>query len=90
MPRLLGAHTDFSLEPRLFYREPSRAALWDDDFQWKNDANNLLILRAAAKIAHRVSAFTTLKADYAYSLERDQTGDENVEISTGATTFEAN
>ena len=90
MPRLLGAHTDFSLEPRLFYREPSRAALWDDDFQWKNDANNLLILRAAAKIAHRVSAFTTLKADYAYSLERDQTGDEDVEISTGATTFEAN
>lgn len=90
MPRLLGANTDFSLEPRILYREPSRPALWDDDFLLQRHPENLLILRAAAKVAHRFSPFTTLKADYAYALEVDKTGEETVRIRTGSTTLEAN
>ncbi|MDE0881803.1 MAG: BamA/TamA family outer membrane protein [Myxococcota bacterium] len=90
LPRLLGPNTDFSIEPRLYYREPNRPfpTLGEGFFRLQNDHD--LILKGVLKVAHRFSQFSTLVANYTYALDRDVNGGQMSIVRTGATAIEGN
>ena len=90
MPRLLGPNTDFSIEPKVYYREPEREFPQINQQFFRLEENQDLILKGVIKVAHRFSRFSTLIANYTYALDRDINGGIQSAVRTGATSLEGN
>ena len=90
MPRLLGPNTDFSIEPKVYYREPDRDFPQIDERFFTFEDNQDLILKGVVKVAHRFNRFSTLIANYTYALDRDINEGVLSAVRTGATSLEGN